>query len=122
MLARCLIYVIFLPVFENIYILVIVLLWLFMYLCIYFYIFLNSFLVFILEDDIGNKRAIVCLNVSILGKYYIYMYYNVLPNKLTHSHEGLLVCLEYVKGLCHRLHYISILSQEECLSWLQAET
>ena len=29
--------------------------------------------------------AIVCFNVSILGKYYIYMYYSVLPNKLTHS-------------------------------------
>ena len=48
------------------------------------FIFLNSFLVF-LEDHIGNKYAIVCFNVSTLGKYYIYMYYNVLPNKLTHS-------------------------------------
>ena len=57
----------------------------FIYLCIYFYIFLNSFLVFF-EDHIGNKCAIVCFNVSILGKYYIDMYYNVLPNKLTHSH------------------------------------
>ena len=56
----------------------------FIYLCIYFYIFLNSFLVFF-EDHIGNKCAIVCFNVSILGKYYIYMYYKVLPNKLTHS-------------------------------------
>ena len=37
------------------------------------------------EDHIGNKCAIVGFNVSILGKYYIYMYYNVLPNKLTHS-------------------------------------
>ena len=37
------------------------------------------------EDHIGNKCAIVCFNVSILGKYYIDMYYNVLPNKLTHS-------------------------------------
>ena len=27
----------------------------------------------------------MCLKVSILGKYDIYMYYNVLPNKLTHS-------------------------------------
>ena len=50
-----------------------------------FLYFLNSFLVFF-EDHIGNKCAIVCFNVSILGKYYIYMYYNVLPNKLTHSH------------------------------------
>ena len=58
----------------------------FIYLCIYFYIFLNSFLVFFFEDHIGNKCAVVCFNVSILGKYYIYMYYNVLPNKLTHSH------------------------------------
>ena len=32
---------------------------------------------------IGNKCAIVCFNVSILGKCYIYMYYNVLLNKLT---------------------------------------
>ena len=50
----------------------------------YFYIFLNSFLLF-LEDHNGNKCAIVCFNVSILGKYYIYMYYKVLPNKLTHN-------------------------------------
>ena len=35
------------------------------------------------EDHIGNKCAIVCFNVFILGKYYIY---NVLPNKLTHTH------------------------------------
>ena len=53
-------------------------------LCIYFYIFLISLLVF-LEDHIGNKCAIVCFSVSILGKYYIYIYYNVLQNKLTHS-------------------------------------
>ena len=52
----------------------------------YFYIFLNSFLVFIFEDHIRNKCVIVCFNVSILGKYYIYMYYNVLRNKLTHTH------------------------------------
>ena len=45
MLAHCLIDDICLPVFENIYILIIVLLCLF-YLCIYFFIFLNSFLVF----------------------------------------------------------------------------
>ena len=36
--------------------------------------------------SLGNKCAIVCFNVSIVGTYYIYMYYNVLPNKLTHSH------------------------------------
>ena len=42
MLARCLIDDICLPVFDNIYILIIV----FIYLCIYFYIFLNSLLVF----------------------------------------------------------------------------
>ena len=39
--------------------------------------------------------AIVCFNVFILGKYYIYacfvicflcMYYNVLPSKLTHKY------------------------------------
>ena len=28
-----------------------------------------------LEDHIGNKCAIVCFNVSILGKYYIYAYF-----------------------------------------------
>ena len=86
MLAHCLIDDICLPVFENIYIFIIVLLCLFIYLCIYFYIFLNSFLVFF-EDQIENKCAIVCLNVSMLRKYYIYMYYNVLPNKLTHTHS-----------------------------------
>ena len=37
------------------------------------------------EVHIGNTCAIVCFNVSILGKYYVYMYYNVLPSKLTHS-------------------------------------
>ena len=93
MLAHCLIDDICLPVFENIYILIIVLLCLF-YLCIYFYIFLNSFLVFF-EDHIGNKCAIVCFNVSILGKYYIYMYYNVLPNKLTHSLTSVLPSGDY---------------------------
>ena len=36
------------------------------------------------EDHIGKKRPIVCFNVSILGKYYSYMYCYVLPNKLTH--------------------------------------
>ena len=72
MLAHCLIDDICLPVFENIYILIIVLLY--------------SFLVFF-EDHIGNKCVIVCFNVSILGKNYIYMYYNVLPNKLTHTHS-----------------------------------
>ena len=41
--------------------------------CITYYFFLNSFLVF-LEDHIGIKCAIVCFNVSILGKYYIYIY------------------------------------------------
>ena len=73
MLAHCLIDDICLPVFENIYILIIVLLCLFIYVFILYIYFL------------GNKCAIVCFNVSILGKYYIYMYYNGLPNKLTHS-------------------------------------
>ena len=50
-----------------------------------FLYFLKLILNIFLEDHIGNKCAIVCFNVSILGKYYIYMYYNVLPNKLTHS-------------------------------------
>ena len=35
------------------------------------------------EDHIGNKCSTVCFIVSILGKYYIYMYCNGLPNKLT---------------------------------------
>ena len=53
----------------------------FIYVCMYFLIFLNSCLVYSLEDHIGNKCAIVCFNVSILGKYYtytriyIYIYY-----------------------------------------------
>ena len=53
-----------------------------MYLFLYFLKFILSIF---FEDHIGNKCAIVCFNVSILGKYYINMYYNVLPNKLTHS-------------------------------------
>ena len=83
MLAHCLIGDICLPDLENIYILIIVL------LCLFIYVFILYFLKFILsiflEDHIGNKCATVCFNVSILDKYYIYMYYNVLPNKLTHS-------------------------------------
>ena len=51
-----------------------------MYLFLYFLKFILSIF---FEDHIGNKCAIVCFNVSILGKYYMYMYYNVLPNKLT---------------------------------------
>ena len=58
--------------------------------------------VFFLEDHIGNKCTIVCFNVSISSVNIMYMrisifayalytnsficmYYNVLPNKLTHS-------------------------------------
>ena len=55
-----------------------------MYLFLYFLKFILSIF---LEDHIGNRCAIVCLNVSFLGKYYIYMYYNVLPNKLTLTHK-----------------------------------
>ena len=68
MLAHCLIDDLFLPIVENIYILIIVLLCLF----IYFYIFLNKFLVFF-----GGplwKKDIVCFNVFFLGKYYLYIY------------------------------------------------
>ena len=55
-----------------------------MYLFLYFLKFILSIF---LENHIGNKCAVVCFNVSILGIYYIYiyMYYNVLPNKLTHN-------------------------------------
>jgi len=53
-----------------------------MYLFLYFLKFILSIF---LEDRIGNNCANVCFDVSILGKYYIYMHYNVLPNKLTHS-------------------------------------
>ena len=49
------------------------------------YLFL-FFLKFILSIFGGNNCTIVCFNVSILGKYYIYMYYNVYQIKsLTHS-------------------------------------
>ena len=61
-----------------------------MYLFLYF---LKFSLSIFFEDHIGNKCTIVCFNVSILGKYYIDMYYNVLPNKLTHSHSQPLVYL-----------------------------
>ena len=73
MLAHCLIDDNCLPVFENIYILIIILLCLFIYILI-FYIFLNLFLVF-LEDHIGNKCAIVCFIVFSLGKYYLNAYF-----------------------------------------------
>ena len=79
-----------LPVFENIYILIIVLLCLFIY--VFFLYFLKFILSILFEDHIGNKCAIVCFNVSILGKYYIYMYYNVLPNKLTHTNREYCYC------------------------------
>ena len=72
-LAHCLIDGICLPVFENIYILIIVLLCLFIHV-FYVLIFLNSFFVFF-GDLIGNKCAIVCFNVSIVGKYYICAYF-----------------------------------------------
>ena len=52
-----------------------------------FYIFLNSFLVF-LEDHIGTKYAIVCFNVFILGKYYIYAYFVIC------------LCIEYNLFIC----------------------
>ena len=68
MLAHCLIDYICLPVFENIYILIIVLLCLFIYVFFYFFKFI---LCIFLEDHIGNNCAIVCFNVSILGKCYI---------------------------------------------------
>ena len=61
-----------------------------MYLFLYFLKFILSIF---FEDHIGNKCAIVCFNVSILGKYYIDMYYNVLPNKLTHTHLTPWFCL-----------------------------
>ena len=61
MLPHCLIDDICLPVFENIYIVIIILLCLFIYVFI-FLIFLNLFLIF-LQDHIGNKCAIVCINV-----------------------------------------------------------
>ena len=64
MLAHCFIDDICLPVYENIYILIIVLPFIFLFI-------LSIFLV----DHIGNKCAIVCFNVSILGKYYIYAYF-----------------------------------------------
>ena len=70
MLAHCLIDDICLPVFENIYNLIIVLLCLFIYVFIFSYNFILSIF---LEDHIGNKCAIVCFNVFILGKYYIYI-------------------------------------------------
>ena len=69
---------------KQLYILIIVLLWLFIYVFILYFL---KFILSIFEDHIGNKCAIVCFNVSILGKYYIYMYYNVLPNKLTSLHS-----------------------------------
>ena len=57
---------------------------------------------FFLEDHIGNKCTVVCFNVSISSvniiymhisliayaldkNSFMYMYYNILPNKLTHS-------------------------------------
>ena len=63
-----------------------------------FFYFLKFILSIFFEDHIGNKCAIVCFNVSILGKYYIYMYYNVLPNKLTHTH---IIYPSFVQRLLH---------------------
>ena len=68
-----------------------------MYLFLYF---LNFILNIFLEDHIGNKCAIVCFNVSILGKYYIYMYYTVLPNKLTHSQKRVGKPVDLLYMLC----------------------
>ena len=85
MLAHCLIDDICLPVFENIYILIIVLLvYLFMYL---FFIFLNSFLVFFWRTTLETNVllcALMCLS-SVNMIFICTVYYNLLPNKLTHS-------------------------------------
>ena len=45
-------------------------------LCLFNFFYFLKFILkfFYLEDHIGNKCAIVCFNVSILGKYYIYIY------------------------------------------------
>ena len=76
-----------LPVFENIYILIIVLLCLF-YLCIYFYIFLNSFLVFFLRTTLETSVllcALMCLSSVNIIFICIIMFYQI--NSLTHTHR-----------------------------------
>ena len=63
-----------LPIFENIYILIIVLLclfYLFMYFSFLFSFFLNIYI--FLEDQIGNKCTIVWFNVSVSSVNIIYM-------------------------------------------------
>ena len=81
MLAHCLIDDICLPVFENIYILIIVLL--FIYLCIYFYIFLNSFLVFFLRTTLETCVLLMCLSSVNIIFICIIMFYQI--NSLTHN-------------------------------------
>ena len=69
MLANCPIDDICLPVFENIYILIIVL------PCLFIYQFLFSEIFIFMEDHIGNNCTIVCFNVSISSvNIYIYIY------------------------------------------------
>ena len=83
MLAHCLIDDICLPVFENIYILIIVLLCLF----IYFYIFVNSFLVLFLRTTLETSVllcALMCLSSVNIIFICIIMFYQI--NSLTHSH------------------------------------
>ena len=80
MLAHCLIDDNCLPVFENIYILIIVLLCFFIYVFIFIY-----FLKFILSIFWRTTLETSVLLCALMCKYYIYMYYNVLPNKPTHS-------------------------------------
>ena len=62
-----------LPIFENIYILIIVLLCLFIYVFLFFILFFLKYIFFFLEDQIGNKCTIVWFNVSVSSVNIIYM-------------------------------------------------
>ena len=81
MLAHCLIDDICVALRKYLHFNYFVTVFIYLYVIIYIY-FLKFILSISLEDHIGNRCAIVCFNVSILGKniydIYIYIYiYNI---------------------------------------------
>ena len=113
--------------------------YLFMYLFLYFLKFILSIFWRTTLEASMLMCALMCLSSVNIIFICIIMFYQInstrslvrsfarslvrsLARSLTHSHEGLLFCLEYIEGLCYRLHHDSILNQKACLSWVQSET
>ena len=72
-----------------------------MYLFLYF---LTIHYQYFLEDHIGNKCAIVCFNVFILGKYYIYAYFFIC------------FCIEFFDLICMFIMFYQINSINQSMT------